>query len=364
MRITDIETMVLTTPLKKAFKTALRETSISESIIVKIHSDDGQVGFGGAPPTAVITGDTMDSINGAILNFIRPAIIGMDIEEFEPLMRRLHSSIYRNTSAKAAIDMALYDLYGKHFKIPLYKLFGGARKEIISDITVSVNSPEEMAEDAIDYVRRGYTTLKTKVGLDCELDIVRVKKIREAIGNDIKLRLDANQGWIAKEAVKTIRRLEDMGMDIELVEQPVIAHDIEGLKYVTDNVETPIMADESLFLPEDAFRVLKHRAADILNIKLMKCGGLHNALKINAMAESCGVECMLGSMIESKIGITAAAHLACGKLNITRVDLDAVDLMAEDPVSGGVLVTGCKHTIPESYGLGIIGLKREESING
>lgn len=357
MKITNIETSVLTTPLKKAFKTALRQTSVSENIIVRIHTDDGQIGFGGAPPTAVITGDTMESIRGAIENFITPAIVGMDIEEFDILMKRLHSSTFRNTSAKAAIDIALHDLFGKHFKIPLYKLFGGAKKEIESDITVSVNSPEEMAEDAIDYIRRGYTTLKTKVGLDSELDIIRIKKIREAVGNDIKLRIDANQGWIAKEAVRTIRKLEDMGMNLELVEQPVIAHDIEGLKYVTDNVDTPIMADESLFLPEDGFKILKLRAADILNIKLMKCGGLHNALKINAMAESCGVECMLGSMIESKIGITAAAHLACGKLNITRVDLDAVDLMAEDPIDGGVQVTGSRHVIPESYGLGINGLK-------
>lgn len=357
MKITSIETTVLATPLKKPFKTALRQTSVSESIIVKVIGDNGQIGFGSASPTAVITGDTMDSIRGAIENLIGPAIAGMDIEEFEPLMRRLHRAVYRNTSAKAAVDMALYDLYGKHFKIPLYKLFGGARKEIESDITVSINSPQEMADDAIDYIKRGYNTLKTKVGLDSELDIARVKKIREAVGSDIRLRLDANQGWTAKEAVRTIRKLEDMGMNIELVEQPVKAHDIEGLKYVTDNVDTPIMADESLFLPVDAFRILKLRAADIINIKLMKCGGLHNALKINAMAESCSVECMLGSMIESKIGITAAVHLACGKLNITRADLDAVDLMAEDPIDGGVRVTGSRLVVPESYGLGINGLK-------
>ncbi|HYE80543.1 MAG TPA: dipeptide epimerase [Clostridia bacterium] len=357
MRITRIETTTLTTPLKKPFKTALRQTSVSESIVVKIHCDDGQVGFGGAPPTAVITGDTLDSINGAILNFISPAIMGMDIEEFDPLMKKLHGCILKNTSAKAAVDIALYDLYGKHFRIPLYKLFGGAAGEVESDITISVNPPEEMAEDAIAYVKKGYNILKTKVGVDSKLDIVRVKKIREAVGNDIRLILDANQGWNAKEAVRAIRKLEDMGMNIELVEQPVKAHDIEGLKYVTDNVETPIMADESLFSPEDAFRILKLRAADILNIKLMKCGGLHNALKINAMAESYGVECMMGSMIESKIGITAAAHLAGGKLNITRADLDAVDLMAEDPIDGGVQVAGNMLILSDGFGLGIKGLK-------
>lgn len=357
MKITHIETSVLTTPLKKAFKTALRQTSLSENIIVKLHTDDGQVGFGGAPPTAAITGDTMDSIRGTIENYIAPVITGMDIEDFDTLMKRLHGCIFNNTSAKAAVDIALYDLFGKHFKIPLYKLFGGAKKELESDITVSVNSPEEMAEDAAEYVRSGYMTLKTKVGLDSELDIERVRRIREAVGKNVKLRLDANQGWNPKEAVRTIKKLEDMGMDIELVEQPVKAHDIEGLKYVTDNVDTLIMADESLFVPEDGFKILKLRAADILNIKLMKCGGLHNAIKINAMAESCGVECMLGSMIESKIGITAAAHLACGKHNITRVDLDAVLLMSEDPIDGGVQVEGCKYLMPEGYGLGIVGLK-------
>lgn len=357
MKITHIETRMLSTPLKKPFKTALRQLSIAENLIVMLHGDDGQIGYGGAPPTAVITGDTVESVKGAIDKFIAPAIIGMDIEELELILKRMDTAICKNTSAKAAIDIALYDLFGKHFKVPLYKLFGGARKQIESDITVSVNPPQEMAEDAITYVQQGYTTLKTKIGLDSALDIVRVKGIREAVGSNIKIRLDANQGWKAREAVRTIKKIEDMGLDIELIEQPVKAHDIEGLKYVTDNVDTPVMADESLFSTEDSFQILKTRAADILNIKLMKSGGLHHALTINAMAESCGVECMIGSMIESKIGITAAAHLGCGKLNITRADLDAVFLMAGDPIEGGVRVAGSTLVMPEGFGLGIIGFK-------
>lgn len=358
MKIEKVETRILCTPLKKPFKTAMRQVSVSENLIVLLHGDDGQTGFGSAPPTAVITGDTIESIKGAVEDFIAPAIIGMDIEEMDSILKRLDTVIYKNSSAKAAVDIALYDLFGKHFKIPLYKLFGGSRKEIESDITVSVNSPEEMAEDAVAYVKEGYKTLKTKVGVDSVLDIERIKAIRAAIGPDIKIRLDANQGWSAKEAVRTIKKLEDLDLGIELVEQPVKAHDFEGLKYISDNVDTPIMADEALFSPEDGFRLLSMRAADILNIKLMKSGGLHHAITINAMAESCGVECMMGCMIESKIGITAAAHLACGKLNITRVDLDAVDLMAEDPIEGGVKVEGSRIIVPESYGLGIVGIKQ------
>ncbi|MFA7573290.1 MAG: enolase C-terminal domain-like protein, partial [Lutispora sp.] len=198
-----------------------------------------------------------------------------------------------------------------------------------------------------------YTTLKTKVGVNGKLDIQRVKAIRDAVGPNIQLRLDANQGWSPKEAVKTIRAMEDSGFDIELVEQPVKAHDIEGLRYVTQNVETPIMADEALFSPYDCFILLKERAADILNIKLMKCGGLHNAQKINAMAESCGVECMIGCMIESKVGIAAAAHFAGGKLNITRADLDAIDLIAKEPISGGVELVGNKLVLSDAAGIGI-----------
>jgi len=357
MKIVGIEIEEISIPLIKPFKTALRQISASENLIIKVMTDTEHIGFGGATPTAVITGDTMKSIESAIKDFIEPSIINMNIEEIESIMQKINGAMIKNTSAKAAADMAIYDLFGKNLKIPLYKLFGGVTSTIETDITISVNSPEEMAQDAVNYVKMGYNTLKTKVGVDSSLDIERVKAIRKAVGSNIKLRLDANQGWKAKDAVRTIRKLEDLGLDIELVEQPVKAHDIEGLKYVTDNVSTLIMADEALFSDHDAFELLKHRAADILNIKLMKCGGLHNALKINAMAEACGVECMIGCMIESKIGITAASHFAGGKLNITRADLDATDLMAEDPVLGGVEVIGNKLILPDASGLGIIGLK-------
>lgn len=353
MKIISVSTDFISMRLKKPFKTALRQVSVAESIIVKIATDTGHIGYGAASPTAVITGDINESIKGAIENYIAPAIIGMDIEELEAIMKKVQAAAIHNTSAKAAVDIAIYDLFGKKYQIPLYRLFGGARKEIESDITISVNSPEEMAEDAVNYVKSGYSTLKTKVGVDSKLDIQRVKSIRDAVGPNIQIRLDANQGWTPKEAVRTIRAMEDMGFDIELVEQPVKAHDIEGLKYVTQNVDTPIMADESLFSPYDCFTLLKERAVDILNIKLMKSGGLHNAQKINAMAESCGVECMIGCMIESKIGIAAAAHFAGGKLNITRADLDAVDLIAEEPIVGGVELKGNKLILSDEPGLGI-----------
>lgn len=362
MKIEGIELKHISIPLKKSFKTALRTVDFAEDTIILIHTDNGEIGYGEAPPTGVITGDTNGGIIGAIKEHIEKALIGEEIENIEGIMYKLDKSIVKNSSARAAIDMAVYDLFGKLYNAPIYKLLGGYRNRVETDITISVNTSDEMKEDALKFVSEGFTALKMKVGMDIKKDIERVKAVREAVGKEIKIRLDANQGWNPKEAVRGIRRLEDAGVDVELVEQPVKAWDIDGLKLVTDSVETPIMADESMFSPYDAFKILSMRAADLINIKLMKCGGIHNALKIVSIAESCGVECMIGSMIESKVSITAAAQLAGAKRNITRFDLDAVVLLAEDPVKGGLRIQAPSVILPDRPGLGIDKIEGLKSI--
>lgn len=353
MKITDIRLGEISVPLRTPFKTALRTVNSVEDIIVEIHTDTGNIGFGEAPPTGVITGDTKGAIVGAINDHIKKNIIGMDIENFEEIMLKLDKCILKNTSAKAAVDIALYDLYGQLYNAPIYKLFGGYRKEIITDITISVNDPEEMAKDSLDAIRRGFKTLKIKVGKDALVDIERMKAIRKVVGYDVKLRIDANQGWKPKEAVKALKRMEDEGLDIEFVEQPVIAHDIEGLKFVTDNVSIPVLADESVFSPEDALNILQKRAADLINIKLMKTGGLHNALKICSAAEIYGVECMIGCMLEAKISVNAAVHLAAAKSIITKIDLDGPVLCNVDPIEGGAIFDEYRITLNDAPGLGI-----------
>lgn len=352
MKIKEIQVGEISVPLKKPFKTALRTVDKVEDVVVKIITDTGHVGYGEAPPTAVITGDTKGSIKCAIEEFIRPQIIGLPIDNIEEIMKRIDSSLIKNTSAKAAVDIAVYDLFGQLHNAPLYKLLGGYRKEIITDITISVNSPEEMAQDSIDAVNRGYKTLKIKVGKDSQIDMARIKAIRDAIGHDVELRIDANQGWSPKEAVRILRQMEDKGFDIELVEQPVKAHDLEGLKYVTDNVGTPILADESVFSAEDAIKIIQNRAADLVNIKLMKTGGIHNALKICSVAEIYGVECMIGCMLESKLSVSAAVHLAAAKSIITKIDLDGPGLCSIDPIEGGPIFEDYRITLTEAPGLG------------
>ena len=353
MRITNIKIGRISVPLRTPFKTALRTVNSVEDVIVEIHTDTGNIGFGEAPPTGVITGDTTGAIIGAIEDHIQKTIVGMKIENFEELMLKLQSCVLKNTSAKAAVDIALYDLYGQLYGAPLYKLLGGYRKEIVTDITISVNDPEEMAKDSLDAINRGYSTLKIKVGKDSKKDMERMIAIRQAVGYDINLRIDANQGWKPKEAVNVLRQMEDAGLQIELVEQPVSAHDIEGLKFVTDNVYIPVLADESIFSPMDALNVLQRRAADFINIKLMKTGGIYNALKICSLAEIYGVECMIGCMLEAKVSVTAAVHLACAKSIITKIDLDGPVLCSEDPVNGGAIFNESQIILTDAPGLGI-----------
>ncbi len=335
MKITDIKIGTISVPLKTPFKTALRTVNSVEDIIVEIHTDTGNVGFGEAPPTAVITGDTKGSIIGSIRDHLAPTLIGLDIENLEEILNKLNNCIIKNSSGKAAVDMAIYDLYGQLYKAPLYKLLGGYRKELTTDITISVNDPEEMVKDSIEAIKSGYKTLKIKVGKDYKKDIERMKCIRKGVGYEVALRIDANQGWTPKEAINALRNMEDENLQIEFVEQPVPAWDIEGMKLVKDNISIPVLADESVFSPKEALNILEKRAADLINIKLMKTGGIYNALKICSLAEIYGVQCMIGCMLEAKVSVTAAVHLACAKSIITKIDLDGPILCKEDPVIGG-----------------------------
>lgn len=356
MKITDIRLYTLSVPLRVPFKTALRTVNSVEDVIVEILTDTGNKGYGEAPPTGPVTGDTTGSIIGAIRDHIAPKLKGMDIDDFENLMLTLQSSIVKNTSAKAAVDMALWDLYGQLYRIPVYKLLGGSRKSIVTDITISVNEPEEMALDALNAKERGYDCLKIKVGKDANKDLERLLAVRKAVGSDLCIRIDANQGWTSREAVRLLNQMQEKGLDIEFVEQPVKAHDFEGMKYVTEHSYVPVLADESVFSPEDALTIMQMRAADLVNIKLMKCGGIYNALKIASAAEVYGVECMIGCMLEAKVSVNAAVHLACAKQIITRIDLDGPVLCKVDPVHGGAVFQEKDITVSDAPGLGITGI--------
>ncbi len=354
MKITDIRFGMLRVPLKTPFKTALRTVDTIEDIVITMHTDTGHIGYGEAPATAVITGDTHGSIIEAIHKIIAPRIIGQEIANLNRITRLIQSALEKNSSAKAAVEIAVYDLFAQLYGAPLYKILGGGDPVITTDITISVDYIDKMVADSLAAVERGFESLKVKVGKDIELDVERVKAIYAAVEDKALIRVDANQAWTAKQAVFAIQTLEDAGVRMELVEQPVKAQDLEGMKYVTERVHTPIMADESVFGPTEVIELIRMRAADIINIKLMKTGGLSNAIHIADICGMYGMECMIGCMVETSISVAAAAHIAVAKADvITKVDLDGPSLCKFNPVDGGVLFNDSEITLTDAPGLGI-----------
>jgi L-alanine-DL-glutamate epimerase-like enolase superfamily enzyme len=358
MKIKSIELGKLRVPLKTPFKTALRSIDYIEDVVIILDTDTGHRGYGSAPATAVITGETHGSIIEAVRTMIVPRIMGEDVRNLNRIVDLIQHSIFMNFSAKAAVEIAVYDLFAQSFNAPLYQVLGGGEPVISTDLTISVDYIDKMVADALEAVDRGFDALKIKVGKDLALDIERVKSIYAAVSDRALIRLDANQGWTPKQTVAALRELEASGVELEFIEQPVRGDDVDGMKYVTERVATPVMADESTFGPKEVIDIIKMRGADIINIKLMKTGGISNAIKIADIAAIYDVECMIGCMAETSIGVSAAAHLAVAKSgSITRVDLDSPSLAAVNHVVGGVRFDNSEITISEAPGLGI------ESIN-
>jgi len=352
MRIEKIQWRPVSCGLKKPFITSLRKLSSLEVIQVEMFSDTGKKGIGGCAPTAAITGETMASLGGA-LELISKRITGMEFTGMEPVLHEIQSSMAGNTSAKAALDIALHDLYTGALGIPLFEYLGGSGGPIKTDLTISLNTPSEMSADAHSYYMQGFREFKLKVGGEPEDDINRIMGVRKILGPDAVLRLDANQGWSSRAAVKVVNEVQRMGADLDFVEQPVAAHDLRGMRFVRQNISIPLVADESVFSVIDALRLIEEEAADGINIKLMKCGGISEAVKIASLAEAAGLFCMAGCMMESHAGVTAAAHFISATRNVKYADLDVPLLCSEKTEKGGVIYKGSEIHFPDLPGLGM-----------
>ena len=356
MKITRLTTEPISIPLKQVFRTALRTVTTLENVLVRVDTDSAHSGYGSAAPTAVITGETTGSIAEAVAH-IGAALEGMDLAGHERVFQRLNRCLAGNYSAKAAVDMALHDLLAKSLGIPLYRLLGGNIQPLVTDVTISLDTIETMVEDSRARLAEGFSILKIKVGNNPELDIERLEQIYRAVGSEVSMRIDANQGWQPKEAVYVGREIRRRGVPVELMEQPVGAHRYRDLAYVRKRLLLPVYGDESVFSAADALELVRIGAVDGINIKLMKCGGIYNARKIAAIAESAGLPCMIGSMMECQVSVTAAGHLAAATSAITVMDLDAPLFCSSNPVAGGISYRGPEILLPDDPGLGISALK-------
>ena len=357
MNIRQIETYSVKLRYHEPFRIAPATSFESHNIIVKIITDSEVIGIGESSPSERVTHETPKTVIQA-LDKIAPHLIGMSPLRIEQIIEKMDRIVAENPSAKAAIDIALHDIIGKTAETPLFKLLGGFREAVLTDLTLGIKKPEEMAEDAIRAVSQGFKTLKVKVGVDPEEDFERIRGIREAVGSDIAIRIDANQGWTVSQAIEILKRLQRF--DIEFAEQPIVAEDIKGLAEIRKNSSIPVMADESVHNPKDALNLIRQDAVDLINIKLMKSGGIHKAWKIAAVAEAAGVPCMIGCMGESTIGITAGVQLAAAIKNIEYADLDS-DILIRDKLvlEGGAKLEASKRIPPEKPGLGVNKLDEE-----
>ena len=353
MKITDIRTTTLNAPLKTPFITSLRRVDALEDLVVIIECDDGSIGYGEGAPTPVITGETMGTMIAAI-EYMKPFIVGLEIDDFDIILNNIHTSLLKNTTAKSALEIALYDLKAQARKLPLYKMLGGTKTAFKTDITISMNETETMIADALHAVELGYETLKIKIGEDPQKDVDRIIAIDNALDDNIKMRLDANQGWTAQESVKLLHSLEKRDIIAEFIEQPVAADDIEGLKYIKERVQTPLLADESIFSLKDARRVLEMQAVDYLNIKLAKTAGISQALKLADLAQAFDTKCMIGCMLEGPISVAAGVHVASAKADIiTMLDLDAISLLASHPAKTDIVFDESNIILSDAVGLGV-----------
>jgi len=357
MEIRSIEVYSVVLFYCEPFKIALGTEVESKNIVVKVHTDSDVFGIGEASPFEKVTHETPQTVMQA-LEKIAPKLIGMCPLRIEKIAETMDQAIAENPSAKAAIDMALYDILGKTAGQPLFKLIGGFREDVLTDFTLGIKESKEMAKDAAKAVKKDFKALKVKVGINPEEDVERIKRIRETVGPDILIRIDANQGWNVQQAIDTLGKLERF--NVQFAEQPVKADDIKGMAKVKKNSSIPIMADESVHTPSDAMRAIREEAIDIINIKLMKSGGILKAKKIAAIAESADVPCMIGCMSESAIGIAAGVHLAAAVKNIQYADLDSDILINDKLVLQGRAELRNSRRIPsQSPGLGIIKLDDE-----
>ena len=352
MKIKNIKTQTLKAPLKTPFKTALRTVTHLEDLVVTIHTDNGLIGYGEGASTAVITGETLTSMKGAI-EHIKPMLIDREVEDFNALLYTIEHSMIHNSTIKSALEMALYDLLAQSLELPLYRFLGGSKREFETDITISLNDIDTMIIDCQKAIDLGYGILKIKVGESITKDYDRIKTIAETFPN-ITLRIDANQAWSAKESVTLLQKLENQGIITELIEQPVKANDFRGMKYIKERTITPLLADESVFSAKQAIELLEMDACDLINIKLAKCGGISHALKIADIAELYNVKCMIGCMLEGAISVSSAVHVASARSNtIIMLDLDGANLLASNPVKGGAIFNENEIMLDNSYGLGI-----------
>jgi L-alanine-DL-glutamate epimerase-like enolase superfamily enzyme len=348
-RIADLEVFPFGMESKEVIRNALG-TMTTENVLVRLRTADGLVGWGESSPYPPVTGDTQ-ATNVAAAKLLAGIVRGKDPFDLARIVTEMDAATTGEPGIKAAVEMAIWDICGKLTERPVRCLLGNYRDAFATDLTVYLDDPHIMAEKALSVVERGFKTVKVKLGESAVADIERIRVVREKIGKEAKIRIDANQGWTANEAVRALRGIDLY--NVEFCEQPVHYWDWEGMKFVREHSPIAIMADESVHSPHDAIQAVRRNAVDMINIKLMKTGGILQAVWVARIADAADMRCMVGCMSETRVALTAAAQVVCSQRNVLYADLDAFTEHKIDPVIGGMQVRDGIIHAPTTPGLGL-----------
>lgn len=349
MKITHTEIYRFKIPMEP-FVIATGTMHFAQNVLIRIYTDAGIYGVGECSAFPMIVGETQETCLAMAKDFAR-ILIHKDPLDIPERMNDLLSYAAHNSTIKSAFDMALFDIAAKRALLPLYKFLGGQKRSVETDMTIGIDTPENMAISALKYQKQGCRIIKIKLGKKIHDDIERVKQIREAVGQQMILRLDANQGWSFDDALFALGKLE--AFDIEFCEQPMRTWFDDQLPELNINSPIKIMADESCYNHHDARKLINSKACEYLNIKFAKSGGILEAQKIHEIALQTGTKCMIGSMLESRIALSANLHFALASPNIIFFDLDTCLLgHLVDPVLGGLTYNGYFLSVPDTPGIG------------
>jgi L-alanine-DL-glutamate epimerase-like enolase superfamily enzyme len=336
MKITGLHAWKVALKLSEPYTIAYETVESAANVFLRIETNRGVEGYGCAAPDPVVTGESPEAVHRMLVEVVPPLVRGSNPLRSARLLQRLAKPLNEHPSALAAVDMALHDILGKAAGLPLWKLLGGFRDRIPTSVTIGILPEKETVDRARDWVEKGFKHLKLKGGVELEQDVARVMQVREAVGEKIGLRFDANQGYTLEQALEFVQRTRPARL--ELLEQPTPRGQPDLMGRVARAAPIPVMADESLMTLRDAFRLAKREMADMVNVKLMKVGGIAAALQINAVARAAGLEVMVGCMDECGLAIAAGLHFALARPNVHYADLDGHLGLIGDPSQDTVII--------------------------
>ncbi|MEN8244552.1 MAG: dipeptide epimerase [Thermodesulfobacteriota bacterium] len=352
MKIVNVEHWTEHFELTKPYTIAYETIDAVDNQIVRIETDEGLFGIGAGSPGPEVTGESIDDCRRALDLHLESVLLGRDACALNAMVRELEDVLSAVPAARAAVDMALFDIWSQHLQKPLVELLGRVHRSLPTSITIGIESIRESIEEAHDYLKRGFKILKIKIGKSLEEDLERLHKLREELGRQVLIRVDINQGYSPGQYRKFIQDTE--ALDLEFVEQPLDAQDLDGMRGLPENMRAIAAADESLLSPVDALNyACPPRPFGIYNIKLMKCGGIYTANKIADVAHAAGIDLMWGCNDESIVSIAAALHAALASPATRYLDLDGSLDLGRDIVKGGFMLEDGELSVIDKPGLGV-----------